>query len=194
MRHHWRKCCGHCKNSAMYSTNGAGAAVTEELVRRTSLAQQTAREQLAHAVPPSYSPSQELRTRRLGKVEHHKKVAVAESTKSAALLCSTDESDKAPNNRCAAAEILLAITDHSNCLKCYHPTLTTPSNAPQPPSSLTTEFEPAVRALNLAITNINCLHSAANQLTTQSQCAPAANLTTKFEPAVRAQACCGSTA
>ena len=166
MRHHWRKCCGHCRNSAMYSTNGASAAVTEELVQRTSSAHQTAREQLAPRCATFVLPSQELRTRRLGKVEHHKKVAVAESTKSAALLCSTDASDKAPNQRCAAAENLLAITEHSNCLKCRHPTLTTPSNAPQPPSSLTTEFEPAVRALNLAITNSNCLHSATNQLTT----------------------------
>ena len=46
---------------------GAGAAITEELVRRTSSAHQTAREQLAPL------PSQELRTRRLGKVEHHRK-------------------------------------------------------------------------------------------------------------------------
>ena len=144
---------------------GAGAAVTAETVRCTPPMEQVLRSlkssydvlhrltrqrvsNLLHAVPPSYSHLRRLRTRRLGKVEHHKKVAVAESTKSAALLCSTDASDKAPNQRCAAAENLLTITDHSNCLKCRHPTLTTPSNAPLDSrrSSLTTEFEPAVRA------------------------------------------------
>ena len=72
----------------MYSTNGAGAVVTEELVRRTSTAHQTAREQLAPRCAAFVLPSPELRTRRPGKVEHHKKVAVAENTKSAALICS----------------------------------------------------------------------------------------------------------
>ena len=84
-----------------------------------------------------------------------------------------------------------AITEHSNCLhnatKHFDDTIPI---VPRPPSSLTTETEPAARPKDLAITeHSNCLHSATNHFDDTNPIVPRppSSLTIEYEPATRAQ-------
>ena len=89
------------------------------------------------------------------------------------------------DERCAAAEILLAITDLSNCLKCHLPIRQHPH--PGHHSTLKTEIEPRNQSQNLAITeHSNCLkyHLPLRRHLHHSR---HSTLTTNFEPADRAQ-------
>ena len=126
------------------------------------------------APPPGY---QQTRIKQLGQVEHvhHAgKEPLAATLQAKRLDISNmfeprNQNPKPSNHRSRQLQ------------KCRQPALTTPTNCTQPPSSLTTKFEPSQSPNTKQSLHSNCQHDAANQLdnTTPTTPRPPSSLTTE---------------